>query len=143
MKQHCHLMRGDILLSLTGNVGRACIVCDGKYLLNQRVSKIVAKNEISNSFGYYFFKQPSFFDKMLSIAKGTAQMNLSPIETLKLTQVLPNLNAITRLSKYFEDFFNRIAANNVSSNHLTNLRNTLLPKLISGELKPQNAEAAV
>lgn len=44
MKPHCRLETGDVLLSLTGNVGRACIVVGNDYLLNQRVAKIVGVN---------------------------------------------------------------------------------------------------
>ena len=40
MPKHCILEDGDILLSLTGNVGRVCIVNGKKYLLNQRVAKL-------------------------------------------------------------------------------------------------------
>ena len=40
MPAHCRLGDGDILLSLTGNVGRVCVVNGQNYLLNQRVAKI-------------------------------------------------------------------------------------------------------
>lgn len=40
MPKHCILEDGDILLSLTGNVGRVCIVNGKNYLLNQRVAKL-------------------------------------------------------------------------------------------------------
>ena len=40
MPKHCILEDGEILLSLTGNVGRVCIVNGKNYLLNQRVAKL-------------------------------------------------------------------------------------------------------
>lgn len=43
MPAYCKLQSGDILLSLTGNVGRCCLVTETNLLLNQRVAKIKAK----------------------------------------------------------------------------------------------------
>ena len=43
MPSHCILNDGDILLSLTGNVGRVCLVNGEDYLLNQRVAKLDSK----------------------------------------------------------------------------------------------------
>ena len=40
--EYVHLKSGDIILSLTGNVGRVCIVVGRDYLLNQRVAKLVS-----------------------------------------------------------------------------------------------------
>ena len=41
--RHCFLKKKDILLSLTGNVGRCCLVNSDNLLLNQRVAKIEPK----------------------------------------------------------------------------------------------------
>ncbi len=55
MKEHCALNTGDILLSLTGNVGRACIVFGDNYLLNQHVAKVIGNKDIPRSFTYWTF----------------------------------------------------------------------------------------
>ena len=41
MPPYCNIRSGDILLSLTGNVGRVCVAYGTDYLLNQRVAKLV------------------------------------------------------------------------------------------------------
>ena len=46
MKSGCVLSIGDVLLSLTGNVGRVGIVCEDGLLLNQRVAKFVPKDPV-------------------------------------------------------------------------------------------------
>lgn len=43
MPSYCLLKEADILLSLTGNVGRCCLVTEGHLLLNQRVAKLNPK----------------------------------------------------------------------------------------------------
>ena len=143
MKGHCHLEKGNVLLSLTGNVGRICIVSDGKYLLNQRVSKIVGRNGISEAFAYFYFRQSALFEMMVTIAKGTAQANLSPIETAKLSQAMPSNEIILDCSQSLDAFFKQIISNISESQTLAKLCNVLLPKLISGELRIPQAEKMV
>tara|TARA_R110002126_G_scaffold122634_5_gene264444 strand:+ start:635 stop:2026 length:1392 start_codon:yes stop_codon:yes gene_type:complete len=135
MKAHCSLSKGDVLLSLTGNVGRVCIVSEGDYLLNQRVAKILGKDAIPKSVAYFFFRQELLYKQMITIAKGTAQQNLSPIETIKIMCVLPSNFVLAKLSSPFEALFEKMTENTVQSQTLTSLRDTLLPKLISGELR--------
>jgi type I restriction enzyme, S subunit len=143
MKDHCRLAVGDVLLSLTGNVGRVCMVSEGHYLLNQRVSKIVGVDAIPRSFAYFFFRHNALYEMMLIIAKGTAQQNLSPIETSKLKQMLPSNEIMVELSGSFDSIFRKIIANTVQSQALTRLRDTLLPKLLSGEVRIPDAEKMV
>ena len=140
MKSHCHLNSGDVLLSLTGNVGRVCVVSEGDFLLNQRVSKIVGRDGIPEAFGYFFFRQETLYERMITIAKGTAQQNLSPIETAKLEQAMPCNQTIVELGEHLREFHVKMVGNTSQSQTLTKLRDTLLPKLISGELRLPEAE---
>ncbi|KTA75567.1 restriction endonuclease subunit S [Aeromonas salmonicida] len=141
MNAECILSEGDIIMSLTGNVGRVCITGKGKYLLNQRVVKLKAEDGVSNAFTYSFFRERNLFERMLSIAKGTAQQNLSPIETGKLLIALPENGTLSILSGFFNDNHMKYISLMEENNILSNLRDTLLPKLISGELRLDNIEA--
>ena len=80
MKKHCALVTGDILLSLTGNVGRACIVFGKNYLLNQRVAKVVGNTGISPSFTYWTFSNEKTQKELENLAYGVAQLNLSTVK---------------------------------------------------------------
>jgi type I restriction enzyme S subunit len=143
MKSHCHLNSGDVLLSLTGNVGRVCVISEGDFLLNQRVSKIVGRDGIPEAFGYFFFRQETLYERMITIAKGTAQQNLSPIETAKLEQAMPCNQTIVELGEHLREFHVKMVGNTSQSQTLTKLRDTLLPKLISGELRIPEAEQLI
>ena len=59
MPEYCHLTLGDILLSLTGNVGRCCLVDNKDLLLNQRVAKLKPKTNRDWAFTYIFFRMSS------------------------------------------------------------------------------------
>lgn len=133
MKKGCMLHPGDALLSLTGNVGRVGIVCEENLLLNQRVAKIAPHDPVLLPFLYFIYRLPSTKIMLESIAKGTAQLNLSPVETLKLTIPFDQITAV-QLSHSLAPIYEAITATNRTSIALANLRDTLLPRLMSGEI---------
>lgn len=133
MKTNCILQIGDVLLSLTGNVGRVGIVCENNLLLNQRVAKFVPHRKELLPFLYFIFRHPSIKTQMESIAKGTAQLNLSPIETLNLSVPFEKTKAL-ELSKVLSPIYQFIISNNQQNILLSSLRDELLPKLMSGEI---------
>lgn len=133
MKSFCKLKLGDVVLSLTGNVGRVGIVSEENCLLNQRVA-VLQPHQLSLLPGlYFFFRQRAFQNEMIGIAKGTAQANLSPVETLRL--VVPyDEPGFSNLSKTLKPLFDSILVNKIESMRLAELRDALLPKLMSGEI---------
>ena len=133
MKSGCLLQVGDALLSLTGNVGRTGIVCENGLLLNQRVAKIVPHRKELLPLLYFIFRQPSMKTQLESIAKGTAQLNLSPVETLKLS-VPYDVEVSLKLANALAPIYQAVIANNQQSLILASIRDLLLPKLMSGEL---------
>ena len=135
MPQWCKLKKEDILLSLTGNVGRCCLVDTENCLLNQRVAKLHPKEEYNRLFVYALFRQEDMKARMISIARGTAQMNLSPIETGKLPLIIPSNEVLKDFGNRFNNIIHTLTNNIVESSYLAQLRDTLLPKLMSGEIK--------
>ena len=134
MKTQCILHIGDVLLSLTGNVGRVGIVCETNLLLNQRVAKIVPKDKTLVPFLYFVYRQPEIKTQMTAIAKGTAQLNLSPVETLNLTIPYEKKSAV-ELSQMLTPLYQMIISNTQENVELTMLRNAVLPKLMSGKME--------
>jgi type I restriction enzyme S subunit len=135
MPNYCFLEKGDILLSLTGNVGRVAIVYGGKYLLNQRVSKIESSSKSNISFCYFAFRQKEFQDKLISISRGTAQQNLSPVETSNLAITIPALEILEQFSDLTDTIFWKLVDNFEEIKTLMHTRDSLLPKLMSGKIR--------
>lgn len=131
---YVYLQSGEILLSLTGNVGRVCIVNGKDLLLNQRVAKLEGKNG-NHSFTYFMFRQPDFKDKLISLSRGTAQLNLSPVETKNMKIKLPPQEIQNSFYEKTETMFKTLTENYAQIETLTNLRNSLLPRLITGKIK--------
>lgn len=133
VRENCILSIGDILLSLTGNVGRVGIVYEKNLLLNQRVARVVPFDKRLLPFLYFVFRQPSIKTQLEMIAKGTAQLNLSPIEALNLT-ISYEQSSATALSQSLEALYKIIISNQQENLLLAQLRDTLLPKLMSGKI---------
>lgn len=132
MPQHCLLEEGDILLSLTGNVGRVCLVYGDNYLLNQRVAKL--KSDIPG-FAYCLFRSRDMFDEMNNLANGAAQQNLSPIRTGKVEVCFPSDDIIQRFETTVKPMIDHEIELNKMNVVLTEARDRLLPKLMSGEIE--------
>ena len=130
----CILNIGDVLISLTGNVGRVGIVFESNLLLNQRVAKIMPHNIETLPFIYYLFRQKEFKEYLENISKGTAQQNLSPVDTLK-TKIIINENAIKLFSEIINPLFSKHISLFQQNQVLSALRDLLLPKLMSGEVR--------
>lgn len=133
LSETCILRIGDILLSLTGNVGRVGIVCEQNLLLNQRVAKILPQKPNLHAFLYFVLRQPAFKTEMENISKGTAQQNLSPIEMLNLN-ITYSETETNKISSTLDSYFDDIICNTIEIYNLNKIRDSLLPKLISGEI---------
>lgn len=132
MPSHCKLYDKDILLSLTGNVGRVCMINGDGYLLNQRVAKL--KSDI-HSYTYCLFRSKYMFDKMNNLANGAAQQNLSPIKTGKIKVIFPTNELLSKFEVLVEPIISKINITNRNIIKLTQARDRLLPKLMSGEIE--------
>lgn len=83
---------------------------------------------------YQFLKQYFLLNQLCSYATGSAQPQIT-IDNLKMVEVpYPNYESISTLDKCLETISNN-AYNNIQENtQLAELRDTLLPKLMSGEI---------
>ena len=135
MPDYCKLDTSDILLSLTGNVGRTCLVNGENFLLNQRVAKLKAKNQIDYAFTYLLFLQNSIFSLLQSTASGTAQQNLSPIQTKEIEIIIADRKTLDQFGMVANKLIQKVNDNNSQIQTLSALRDSLLPKLVSGKIR--------
>lgn len=89
------LKENDILMSLTGNVGRVGIIKKEHLpaVLNQRVARLQVSdgNKLDRDFLFYFLRSPKFFDEVVSGGKGMAQQNVSTKDIGNLEILLPSI----------------------------------------------------
>lgn len=123
--------------SVVGKVIRVPTTAEGG-LLNQNAVKLTVSTEYSFHQGFLHFnlKSPRFMSYIINRAQGSA--NQASI-TLKSIFDFPMLIANDDVMRYFSDQakfnFDKQNLNDEEIQSLTRLRDTLLPKLISGELQ--------
>ncbi len=88
LQPHQRLRVGDILISMTGNVGRVCRVTEPSCLLNQRVGKLMPTGFDSDLF-FLLLGQRRFISLMATKAKGGAQGNLSVTDITEFQFAVP------------------------------------------------------
>ena len=133
MKDYCNLTKGDILISLTGNVGRISINSSSNCLLNQRVSKIVCSNDKYKFYLYLLLSTNYYQGKMQQMASGTSQKNLSPLDVENLRIFIPdNIDEFNNATK---NILCQLCEINTFSVRLQDLKNKILPLLINRQIE--------
>lgn len=136
---YCRLDDGDILLSLTGNVGRACLVYNGPFLLNQRVAVLHPIEPINWALAYCTFRDSSMRKKLELISNGVAQQNLSPVVAASMPFALPSHELRVRFDRLVRPMLDQMLVLYRAQVRLAAARDLILPRLISGELSIANA----
>lgn len=128
MPDYCNLHDGDMLLSLTGNVGRVCLVTGNNYLLNQRVAKI--KSDIP-AYMYCLFRSRNMYCLFNNLANGAAQQNLSPIRVGKIKHFFPEKELIYKFEQLTQPMIKKILIANKEISSLLDARNSIIPNLMN------------
>ena len=129
---YCFLNANDILMSLTGNVGRIGIMYDDGCLLNQRVALAKPVNEDLNSFVYFLLKSDMIRKQYETIANGSSQKNLSPVEAENVL-IAYNEQVANHFASFANKYLKTIVSNLSENESLIHLRDWLLPMLMKGQ----------
>lgn len=85
------LLPGDIVMSLTGNIGRVGIISKSDKVLvqNYRVGKFIPKNGTDKNFLFHLLNSGVLLDLMLKHSNATAQSNLGKAELERIPVSIP------------------------------------------------------
>jgi len=101
---------------------------------NQQINSIIPKEDKYRYFLYLYMK--SSYNLLHAMAGGgTATLNLNTGNFQKINILKPDDNTLNEFNLFVEPQFNKIFANQQQINTLESLRDTLLPKLMSGEVR--------
>ena len=137
------LKKGDILMAMTDTKDNVAILgntaimpIENEYIVNQRVGHLRANGYqgITYPFIYLLTNSTDFLIDLRSRANSGVQVNLSSAEIKASQTVLPSEKVNTAFSEITLPMFEAIISNQLENQRLTQLRDTLLPKLMSGKL---------
>lgn len=130
---------GDLLIAMTGaTIGKFAMVpySSDTLLVNQRVGKFFLGNNPVEKlpFIYCTLKQPDVYYEIVNRGQGSAQPNISASDIMSIPCVIPSQDAINDFNGTAHPLFDLIISNQRENQQLSEVRDTLLPKLMSGEL---------
>lgn len=143
------LKKGDILMAMTDMKDNVAILgntavmpLDNEYIVNQRVGHLRANGYkgVTYPFIYLLTNSTDFLVDLRSRANSGVQVNLSSFEIKASQTVLPSEEVNNAFSEITLPMFEIIINNQLENQRLAQLRDTLLPKLMSGELDVSNIE---
>ncbi|MCB0501463.1 MAG: restriction endonuclease subunit S [Bacteroidetes bacterium] len=139
------LDKGDIVMAMTDMKDNVVILGvpamideSDRYVLNQRVARIYLKNRdslINEYLLYVQLKDPDFIAELQSKANSGVQVNLSTASIKESEILIPPMELQLEKGNSITDLYLKKEYNDKQIKSLTKLRDTLLPKLMSGEVR--------
>lgn len=135
LRKRTKLAKGDILLSSVGTVGEM-------YLLNetpdnyefQRSVAIIKPNTSLISPAFLYESMLFQKDTIIHSAHGAVQQCIFISDVGDFTTILPTIDIIEKFTNIVQPMLDTITANQHENQKLANFRDTLLPKLMNGEI---------
>lgn len=124
----------SVTVSARGTIGYVCLR-HIPYVPIVRLITLTPKTDvISAKYLYLYLKQ------LHITGTGTTQQQLTVPDFQKTKIVIPTQEIMLRFTNIVEPIFNKIWANRLENEKLLSLRDTLLPKLMSGEIDVSNLD---
>jgi type I restriction enzyme, S subunit len=101
---------------------------------NQQINSVICKDNISYLFMYLSLSNLSDHIRNLG-SGGSTTLNLNKTEFSKIKLIVPDQQVMDNFHSLVEPIFNSILKNQKEIELLQDLRDTLLPKLMSGEIR--------
>ena len=122
--------KDSLLLSFKLTVGRVAIA-DTRLTTNEAIARFILPDKCYREFLYLYLTQYKY-EKLGSTSSIATAVNSKTIKGMKL--IVPPTDIIKSFSNNTRPFFEQIRSLQQESRRLATLRDTLLPKLMSGEL---------
>lgn len=133
IKDECRIHNGDVIFSWSGTL-LVDVWCGGDCGLNQHLFKVTSK-DYPKWFYYYWTKH--HLQEFIHIAKDKA-VTMGHIKRGHLEEAMvaiPDNDSMEKAHELFEPILSKMISLRLESSRLSLLRDTLLPRLMSGELE--------
>lgn len=137
------LKDNDILITKDGTIGKLAFVHKIEYKTSVASGVFVVRTEsekLTTFFCWMFFKSPYFQEVVKSKIDGSVIPHLYQRDFVEMLTPLPERGILKYFERQIEDIYNQVFRNKEEIAQLSKLRDTLLPKLISGELSIPEAK---
>ena len=125
---------GDIIFSWSGTL-LVDVWCGGKCGLNQHLFKVTPQNNYPTWFIYYWTKRHLGRFKLIAKDKAVTMGHIKRGDLENAEVIIPTKSTMLELDAQIRPLFQSMIEKRLENSKLENMRDTLLPKLMSGELK--------
>lgn len=130
------LYGGEIIISNVGDVGSVflCPKLDGRMTLGNNIIMLRPEDAHLRYYLYIWFKYLQGQALIQGIKGGSAQPKFNKTDFKNTSVLIPPKDILTRFHEAVAPMFEMISQKQIETAHLADLRDTLLPKLMSGEI---------
>jgi type I restriction enzyme, S subunit len=129
---------GDILFSWSGSLV-VVAWCGGKGALNQHLFKVTSE-KYPKWFYYYWTKYHLADFQEIAAGKATTMGHIQRHHLKEAKVLVPSDEELKEMDKVMSPLLDKIILNNLESRTLGSLRDSLLPKLMKGEVRVKDVE---
>lgn len=123
----------SICVSCIATVGLVSLTSE-KSQTNQQINSIIPKDNISSYWVYFYMKNIS--NIIINYASGgTTTLNLNKSLFEKINIIIPEISLLIKFNNSVKSIFDTIKLNQIENQKLAGIRDSILPKLMSGEIR--------
>lgn len=127
------MKKGTVLFSSRAPIGYI-VIAENTVTTNQGFKSIVCNEEIiNNNYVYHYLKFNK--DKIESVASGSTFKEVSGATMKNLDIILPEKSLLDKFKEVLGSYDNIMRKNYLENDSLIEIRDSLLPKLMSGEIR--------
>jgi len=108
---------------------------DWQFLLNQRAWKFFMKNKRDTWFIYFYLKTNNIWELILQTAYWSAQPNIAWKDIERFDIIIPEDSELERFENISNNLVGKININIYQIKNLSNLRDSLLLRLMNGKVR--------
>ena len=123
--------KGTVLFSSRAPIGYIAIA-DGQVCTNQGFKSIVPFDNVGTAFVYYFLKEN--LSAIENVASGSTFKEVSGSTMKNFTAIIPDNDTLAEFQRFCSPLFEQHRALEYENRYLSSIRDTLLPKLMNGEI---------
>ena len=123
--------KGTVLFSSRAPIGYIAIA-DGQVCTNQGFKSIVPLDNVGTAFVYYFLKEN--LSAIENVASGSTFKEVSGSTMKSFTAIIPDNDTLAEFQRFCSPLFEQQRALEYENRYLASIRDTLLPKLMNGEI---------
>ena len=128
---------GTVLFSSRAPIGYIAIA-DGEVTTNQGFKSVVPNSNVGTAFVYFFLKNA--LPTIENMASGSTFKEISGSAMRTVPAIIPDDKSLQEFADFCEPLFQQQRTLETENRYLTALRDSLLPKLMSGELDVSDLE---